>query len=204
MTWKPHLIRSTKRSSSSLITDFFITKTSNDKMNKSPTKNTSTLNQRCCHARSWVKHTLPKKQSLTVTSTTTIKVRQISRVTTRLEEWLMNAGYWDLTSDATNNIKKMDPAIWKQQYASQHLEVKNFWPRCSRLTVAEILWALTKSCWGSVSAIKLLIPTCCNMQRLNRSVPPAVEKLTSILAFLPKCNTKENMAAISFIYPTYL
>lgn len=42
------------------------------------------------------------------------------------------------------------------------------------------------------------------MQRSLRTATPAVEKLQAILGFLPKQNTKQNMAAISFIYPNYL
>ena len=42
------------------------------------------------------------------------------------------------------------------------------------------------------------------MQRTLRSATPAVDKLHSIMAFLPKSNTKQNMAALSFIYPNYL
>lgn len=42
------------------------------------------------------------------------------------------------------------------------------------------------------------------MQRITKSVSPAVEKLDTILSFLPKSNTKANIAAIQFIYPNYL
>ena len=42
------------------------------------------------------------------------------------------------------------------------------------------------------------------MQRALRSTTPAVEKLQVIMGFLPKARAKENMAALSLIYPNYL
>lgn len=42
------------------------------------------------------------------------------------------------------------------------------------------------------------------MQRTYRTATPAMEKLQMIMGFLPKENTKQNMAAMSFIYPNFL
>jgi hypothetical protein len=42
------------------------------------------------------------------------------------------------------------------------------------------------------------------MQRSAKPGNAGIEKLDRILGFLPKSNTKTNMAAIQFIYPNYL